>query len=110
MPSWLRMAGHFLKTFWWVIVLVIVAILVGVAYLADRRKRKALALAEGQNAPSLVAEATRHVQEAVTDVKVERAIIGAESKMKRKELEEIRNEPDGTERRRKLASILERSL
>ena len=110
MPAWMRMVGHFVRTFWWVIVLVLVAVLVGVIYLVNRKKRKQIEEAAGDNAPSLVAEATRHVQEAVTDVKVERAIIGAETKMKREELEEIRKEPNGTERRKKLAAVLQKSL
>jgi len=104
------MVWHFVRTFWWVIVLVLVAVLVGVIYLVNRKKRKQIAEAAGDNAPSLVAEATRHVQEAVTDVKVERAIIGAETKMKREELEAIRQEPNGTKRREKLAAVLAKSL
>lgn len=106
----MRMVWGFIRTFWWVIILVIAAILVGWVYLVDRKKRKQLEEAAGDNAPSLVAEATRHVQEAVTDVKVERAIISTESKMKREALEEIRKEPDGKKRRERLASVLQDSL
>jgi len=104
------MAWAFARSFWWVIVLVVVAVLVGVVYLVNRKKRKAIEAAAGDNAPSLVAEATRHLQEAVTDVKVERAIIGAETKARREELEAVRKEPNGTERRKKLAAILNKSL
>ena len=110
MPAWLRMTGHFIRVFWWVIVLVLVAALVGVIYLVNRKKRQVIAEAAGQNAPSLVAEATRHVREAVTDVKVERAIIGSDTTAKRKELEEIRSEPDGEKRRDRLAALLQKNL
>lgn len=108
--AYLRMVWNFVRTFWWVVILVIVVLLVGIVYLVNRKKRKDIEAVAGETVPSLIAEATKHVQEAVTDVKVERAIIGADTKAKRKELEEIRKEPSGVKRREKLAAYLQKNL
>lgn len=110
MKAGLRMFWHFLRAFWWVLVLVIVAVLVGIIYLVNKKKRKQIEQAAGDNAPSLVAEAYRHVQEAATDVRVERAVIAADTEHEKEEVEAIRKEPNGTERRKRLAKYLQDSI
>jgi len=102
----IKMAWHILRTFWWVIILVVVAILVGGIYILNRKKRVKIEHSPGENAPSLVVEATRHVQEAVTDFRIEKAIIGTRMDTKRRMLEDIRRDPSGERRRERLANLL----
>ncbi len=111
MPAWLRLTGNILKTFWWVIVLIVVAITTagGVIYLVKNRKKK-VSENDTRITESFVDMAASRVSNAVTDAKVEHAVIKAETTMKKKELENIRKEPDGRKRREKLASILQKSL
>jgi len=109
MPTWLRLVGNFFKTFWWVIVLVlaVIAFVVGGFILVNRKKKSG---AYDTTSESFVKTVTNKVASAVTDIKVEKAVISTKSDMKRKELEEIRKEPDGKKRRDQLAKILQQSL
>jgi len=110
MPPQIRMIWGFLKTFWWVIALVVVVVLVGWIYLVNRKNKRKVEEMAGNEAESLIERVHGQVREAIVDVKIEKAVIGAETAMKRKEMEEIRNEPDGKKRREKLAEALQRSL
>lgn len=111
MPAWLRLVGNFFKTFWWIFVLILAVVLfiIGGFVLVQGRKRsqRKKGIAETE---SFVAAVTHKVQDAVTDIKIEKAVISTKSDMLRGELEKIREEPDGQERRKKLASILQSSL
>ena len=71
--KWLRVAWGFVKTFWWVILLVLAVVATGVVLILNRRKQRVLADAVADEAPSLVRAAQEKVQDAVTDVRVERA-------------------------------------
>jgi hypothetical protein len=108
--SVLRILGHLCKTFWWVIVLILVAVLFGWLYLVNRKKRGQIENMVNDVEPSLVFSVAAKVGEAVTDIKVERAVIGAETIGKRAKLEAIRKEPDGKKRRERLAEVLQGSL
>jgi hypothetical protein len=59
---------------------------------------------------SFVKAAAEQVQVAVADVKLEKAIIKTTSDTKRQELKEIQAEPDGKERRKRLARLVRKSL
>lgn len=110
MPAWLRLVGNYLKTFWWVIVLVLAALLFifGGFVVVNNKKKKATA--QGEVTDSFVKSAASKVSDAVTDIKVERAVISTRSEILRTELEKVREEPDGKERREKLADILAQRL
>jgi hypothetical protein len=110
MPSWLRIAWNGARTFWWAIVLVIVAVLFGWLYLVKKGKQGRVDSVSSDVAKPFVEVVANRLQESVTDVKVERAIIGSETAMRRKELEEVRKEPDGKKRRERLAGILKKSI
>lgn len=93
-----------LRTFWWAIVLVVIVVLFGWIYLVNRKK--------GETVPNtrIMDSVVNLVKDAVTDVKVEHAIISTKSENERSEIEEVRNEPDGKKRRERLAAILSRSI
>lgn len=110
MKNWFRMAWNFIRVFWWIIILVIVVALVGFVYLVNRKKMKQIELEANNKAPSLVAETMKHIQNATTDFKIERAVIKTKTEGKRAELEDIRKEPDGEKRRERLAALLRKSL
>lgn len=110
MRAQLRRIGAFLKTFWWVIVLVLAVVGIGWIYWVKKKSRKQIEDAAKDEAPSLVRSAANRVQSAVTDVKVETAIIKTKSEEQRRDLEEIRQEPDGKKRRERLAALLKDSL
>lgn len=104
----LKLIGNFLKTFWWVLVLVLVVVFIGWLYLVKRGGKSSKE--EDKTRDTVMGSVATKVKDAVTDVKVDRAVIKAETEMKRKELEEIRQEPDGKKRREKLAGVLSKSL
>jgi hypothetical protein len=106
--SLIRIVWNFIKTFWWALVLGVLVILVGWFYLVKRKGRSGLETSEGDI--SLIGNVVSKVQGAVTDIRVEKAVIGAETSMRREELIEIRKEPDGVKRRDRLASVLKNSL
>lgn len=110
MAAWGRVLWNFIRVFWWVIVLLIVVVLFGFVYFINRKKDLRVETETSAKPPSLVTEAMKHVQEAVTDVKVEKAIIKTKTDSKRAELEDIRRELDGEKRRERLAAILKKSL
>ena len=89
--------------------MVIVAVLFGWLYLVNKKKREDLGKYTDTAKPFVEVVANR-LQGSITDVKVERAIIGSETAMRRQELEEVRKEPDGKKRRERLAGILKKSL
>jgi flagellar biosynthesis/type III secretory pathway M-ring protein FliF/YscJ len=99
-----------LKMAWWAILLVVGAIFLIGFIRKNRKEQEETEEAAEEEAVSYVQVAKQKVTEALTDVKVEQAIIKEKSKAKKKELEEIRKEPDGKERRKKLASILKASI
>lgn len=105
----LRMIWAFVRTFWWVILLVLAVLFLGILYLVKRSKR-GTGVNGGEAEETLIQTAINGIQGAVTDVKVERAVIQAETTMRKAELEQIRKEPDGKVRREKLASVLGKSL
>lgn len=105
----LRLVWNFVKVFWWVILLALAVLFLGILYLV-KRGQKGQTTDNGTSEKTLIETAASQVASAVTDVKVERAVIGAETKAKREALEEIRKEPDGKKRREKLASVLGKSL
>jgi len=110
MPAWLRLVGNFFKTFWWIIVLVLAVVLFivgGFIFVKNRKKKAAIS---GEMSESFVQAVNHKVQGAITDIKVERAVIATKSDMERKELEEVRKEPDGEKRRERLAAILAKGL
>ena len=98
-----------IKSFWWVIVLVIVAVLFGWLYLT-RRRQSGGDVSVSSVKPTIVERVADRVRDAATDVQVETAVIKAESDVRRKELEEVRAEPDGKKRRERLVGILRKSL
>ena len=100
---------HVLRTVWWAIVVVLAVILfiVGGVWLSRRRKKGS---AEDDVIESFVATAANRVKDAVTDVKVETAIIKTDTDMKKEALQELKKEPDGQKRREKLAELLQKSL
>lgn len=110
MPAWLRLVGNFCKTFWWILVLVLAVVLfiVGGFIIVKGKKRKASAL--GKESSSFVQAVAEKVSGAITDIKVEKAVISTKSDMERKELEKVREEPDGKKRREQLAAILAKGL
>ena len=108
--KWLRVAWGFVKTFWWVILLVLAVVATGVVLILNRRRQHVLADAVSDETPSLVGAAREKVQDAVTDVRIERALIGAKTEVRRAEIEDIRGEPDGVKRRERLADLLRESL
>lgn len=108
MKAKLRLIGNAIKTFWWVIVLVVVAVFLGWLYLVQRRGN--YSETNGKTKRTIMNSVVEKVQGAATDVRVERAIIGAETKMMREALEKVRKEPDGKKRREKLANMLQKSL
>jgi len=105
----LRLAWNSVKVFWWVILLAIAVLFLGILYLV-KRNQKGQTKDDGTAEKTLIETVASQVAVAVTDVKVERAVIGAENKMKREGMEEIRKEPDGQKRREKLAAVLAKSL
>jgi Ca2+/Na+ antiporter len=94
------------KMVWWVILLVVGAIFLVGFIKKNRKEQDEIEEAATEEAVSFVQVAKQKVGDALTDVKVEQAVIKERSKAKRKEIEEIRKEPDGKVRRKKLASLL----
>ena len=99
-----------LKAFWLALVLVVVVVLLGWIYLVNKIKKKADGDSIPGETPSLVRIVANRVQDAVTDAKVETAVIKSTSNERRKEIEEIRSEPDGVKRRERLASVLRNGI
>jgi len=110
MPASVSTVWNWKEALRWVIMLAVVVMLVGWLYLLKRKDTPDAPESTVKPVKTLVATVTEKVSAAVTDAKVERAVIKTKSDMKRKELEEIRKEPDGKKRREKLASILQKSL
>lgn len=108
--GWLRLILGFLKTFWWVVVLVLAFIATGILLVINFGKRGQIDNAANSKTKKLVEIVAERVHDAVTDVKVERAIISERTSVKRQEIEEIKKEPDGKKRRERLAEILRKSL
>jgi hypothetical protein len=95
------------RTFWWVLILIAVTVLgVGFIRRRDKKAQKAIEEVATEETTSLVQVATQKIQSAVTDIKIEQAIIKTETAKERKKLEEIRKEPDEKKRRKKLSSRL----
>jgi len=107
MEKWWKIIVGFLKTFWWVLILILAAILFVIGGFLFSKKK---IVGDKEVSESFVNTAVSRVADAVTDVKVDRAIIQTKSEVKRQELEEIRKEPDGKKRREKLAAVLRNSL
>ena len=108
--GWLRLILGFLKTFWWVVVLVLAFIATGILLVINFGKRGQIDDTANGKTRKLVEIVADRVHDAVTDVKVERAIISERTSVKRQEIEEIKKEPDGKKRRERLAEILRKSL
>lgn len=73
-------------------------------------RRKQQPQSSGTATVSSVAKVAEAIQGAVTDVKVETAVINTKTEAEREKLEEIRKEPDGKKRRERLASWLSAKL
>jgi hypothetical protein len=99
-----------LKMFWWLILLILGAVTVVGFIKRDKKEQEAVEDTASKKSVSYVQVAKQRASEALTDVKVEQAIIKERSTAKKKELEEIRKEPDGVTRRKKLASLLKNNL
>lgn len=110
MGAQLRRIWAGIKAFWWVVVLVLAAIVFGWAYLTRRRRDSGEWVPSVPTKPTIVERVADRVRDAATDVQVETAVIKAESDVRRKELEEVRAEPDGKKRRERLVGILRKSL
>lgn len=107
MKNWFGMIWNWLKAFWWVVVLVVLAALGG--WLIIRRRSDGKVGREPVVMP-LTIRVAENIRVAVTDAKVERAVIKTKSDIERREIEEVRKEPDGKKRREKLAAILAKSI
>jgi len=104
--AYFRLAWNAIKSFWWIIALVLLAIC-GLGFLLGRKKEDE----DGNKIKeSMVKNVADKISDAVTDIKVERAIIKEKTNQKKKELEKIREEPDGKKRREQLAVILNNSI
>jgi len=103
---WVMLVYNFLKTFWWVILLVVAVIL----FICGGFLFKGKVKVDAETKENFVKKVANQVGYAVADVKLERAIIKYKSEAKRSELEEIRAEKDGKKRREKLAEFLEKNL
>lgn len=88
------------------LILAVVFFAIGGFYLVNRKKKAN----EPDEVESFVRSVANKVAEATTDVKVEAAIIKTKSAIERENLEEIRKEPDGKKRRKRLAALLQKSL
>lgn len=106
----LRLIWNIVRVFWWAILLVVAIVFLGILYLVKKRKQKTKNEENVGPQRTLIEDVATEVATAVTDVRIERAIIGADTKMRREALEEIRKEPDGEKRRKKLAAVLSKSL
>lgn len=114
MKSHLKVIWNWIKAFWWVIILIVMGV-TGVLFVSRNRKKKSeIAWSNGEiprpEKSNIVEEVVSKIQVSVTDAKVERAIIKTKSETKRQELEEVKKEPDGKIRRKKLAKILSKSI
>lgn len=98
------------KAFWWVILLVLGAIFLLGFIKRDKRAQIELDDVIEEKPTSFVKIATEKVRDAMTDVKVEQAIIREKASSRREQLAEIRKEPDGKTRRKKLAEVLSASI
>jgi len=105
-----RWLWNILKAFWWVILLVIGAVLLVGFIRKDRKSKIELDDVIDEVPSSFVKIATERVKDAMTDVKVEQAIIREKASSKREQLEMIRNEPEGKIRRKRLADVLATSI
>ena len=109
--AWLKMIWNSTIVFWWIIVFVIIMALAICVYLVSwKKKKKQDGMQNGDKAFSLVEAVSKNIQNAITDVKVEKAIIKTKTEAKRAELEDIRRDPDANKRRERLAAILRKSL
>ena len=108
-PAWLKLIFNFFKTFWWIIVLVFAAIIFVLGGFYIFRKKESVNDDE-EVGESFVKNVADKVSDSITDIKVEKAIVSTRTEMLRNELEKVREEKDGKERRKKLASILQKSI
>jgi acetyl-CoA carboxylase alpha subunit len=105
----------FIRVFWWVIVLVLSVVVAAAVMIiwkvAGKGKKfdssmKPTSILEG----GLVSAVTENIQGAVTDVKVETAVIKTKSEAEREKLAEIKGDPDPKSRRDKLADYLRKNI
>ena len=105
-----RLIAGSAKTFWWVIVLVLIVLVIGWLYLVKNRGKSLNASDLGDTKLTVMDQVIDKVKIASADVRVEHAILSTKAEEERKDLEEIRSIKDGQERRKRLAEKLGKSL
>ena len=100
-----RMVWGFLRVAWWAVFLV-----AGIFRRKEQGSSISLDDALEERAPSFSTTAREKIDQALVDVRVEQVIAKAKTAEDRAKLQEIREEPDGKERRKRLAVFLQERL
>jgi membrane protein implicated in regulation of membrane protease activity len=107
--SFLKVAWGWLKSFGWLLLLVLVGAFLFYEYVGKKRRSKR-ADVSGEIGVSITEEVAEKFKDSVADVRIETAVIKARTQDRRDELEDVRQVKDGKERRSKLAAILRKSI
>lgn len=98
------------KAAWWIIAAIVSALLVIGFIRKDKKAQSDIDDMIGEKPQSFVKAAMERASDAITNAKVDVAIVKTQTADKRLALEDIRNEPNGQERRKRLAAEIAKGI
>jgi len=110
MRSFARRAWGYIKVAWWAILLILGVVSAIIFRSKDKGRSIDLDSSIDDRPPSFSTTAREKINQALIDVRIEKEIAKAKTRIQREELKHIRQEKDGSRRRENLAAHLKNKL